>query len=239
LLLGAVSARNVQQSHIEPPFEPMADDYAQLLNPERARIFRIIHRANLSWVLENGLHCGNGKTRSAHWVSIGNQELISKRAYWPVPVAPGGVLNDYVPFYFTPFSPMMLNIRTGWNGVQQHPLQDILILVSNLQRVDALGLNWLFTDTHANNGLARYFTRLEDLSQIDWRILQARDFRRDPDDPGKVGRYQAEALVHRHCPVEGISGVVCYDEAGKIGAEKAMVDASLSLPVEARPRWYV
>lgn len=58
----------------------MADDYAPLLSPERALIFRIIHRANLPWVLQHGLHCGNSATRSEQWVSIGNQELIGKRA---------------------------------------------------------------------------------------------------------------------------------------------------------------
>jgi hypothetical protein len=163
----------------------MADDYAKLLNPERALIFRIIHRANLPWVLQHGLHCGNSATRSDRWVSIGNQELIAKRAQWPVNASPGGVLNDYVPFYFTPFSPMMLAIKTGWNGVQRHPPQDIVILVSDLRRVVAHGLIWLFTDTHANNSVVNYFNRLEDLPRLDWRILQARDFKRDPDDPAK------------------------------------------------------
>lgn len=217
----------------------MADDAAKLLNPERALIFRIIHRANLPWVLQHGLHCGNSATRSKQWVSIGNQELISKRAQWAVGAAPGGVLNDYVPFYFTPFSPMMLNIRTGWNGVQKHPPHDILILVSSLPRLTELGLTWLFTDTHANNGFARYFSRLEDLHHIDWRILQTRDFQRDADDPGKLGRYQAEALVHRHCPLQGLSGIACYDEGGKIAAQQTVVAAGAPLKVIKQPTWYV
>jgi hypothetical protein len=217
----------------------MADDYAKLLNPERALIFRIIHRANLPWVLRHGLHCGNSATRSAQWVSIGNQELIAKRANWPVDAAPGGVLNDYVPFYFTPFSPMMYAIKTGWNGVQRHPPQDIVILVSNLRQVAAQGLTWLFTDTHANNSVVTYFNRLEDLPRLDWRILQARDFKRDPDDPGKFGRYQAEALVYRHCPLQGLSGIVCFDDRGKIAAEQAVNDVGATLRVIKQPSWYV
>lgn len=217
----------------------MADDYANLLNPERALIFRIIHRANLPWVLQHGLHCGNSPTRSDQWVSIGNQELIGKRAHWPVAVEPGGVLNDYVPFYFTPFSPMMYAIKTGWNGVQQHPPQDILILVSSLRRIAEQGLTWLFTDTHANNSVVNYFHRLEDLPQLDWQILQARDFKRDPDDPGKFGRYQAEALVHQHCPLQGLSGIVCFDEDGKMQAQQAVDAAGASLQVIKQPSWYV
>jgi hypothetical protein len=217
----------------------MPETYAELLNPERALIFRIIHRANLPWVLQHGLHCGNSAMRSAQWVSIGNQELIGKRALWPVAAPPGGVLNDYVPFYFTPFSPMMLNIKTGWNGVQQHPPQDILILVSSLPRLAELGLTWLFTDTHANNGVASYFSQLADLQRIDWRILQTRDFKRDPEDPGKVGRYQAEALVHRHCPLQGLSGIVCFDEGGKIASQQAVDAVGAPLKVIKQPTWYV
>jgi len=217
----------------------MPDTYAELLNPERALIFRIIHRANLAWVLEHGLHCGNGETRLTTWVSIGNQELIDRRATWPVGAPPGGVLNDYVPFYFTPFSPMMLAIKTGWNGVPRHPPQDIVILVSSLRRVTALGLGWLFTDTHANNSVVNYFNRLEDLPRLDWRILQARDFKRDPNDPAKFGRYQAEALVHRHCPLQGLSGIACFDDHAKIAAQQAVDAVGATLQVIKKPSWYV
>lgn len=57
----------------------MPNHYGEL-NPEKALIFRIIHRDNLPWVLDNGLYCGNSTVRAPHWVSIGNPELISKRA---------------------------------------------------------------------------------------------------------------------------------------------------------------
>jgi len=55
-----------------------------------------------------------------------------------------------------------------------------------------------------------------DLDQLDWTILQNRDFKRDPDDPAKFGRYQAETLVHRHCPVQVLSGIVCHSDAVKM-----------------------
>jgi hypothetical protein len=216
----------------------MADSYDALLNPERALIFRIIHRANLPWVLDHGLHCGNSATRAAQWVSIGNQELINKRAAWPVKVPPGGVLNNYVPFYFTPFSVMMRNINTGWNGVTQYPNSDILILVSSLRRVSAMGLPFLFTDSHANNNLAGYWSEFSELGRVDWKLLQDRDFKRDPDDPGKFGRYQAEALVHQHLPVQGLSGIVCYTEDVKMEIELALAQKGLNLQVVARKRWY-
>ena len=80
------------------------------LNPEEALIFRIVHRDNLPWILDHGLHARNSHMPDPNFRAIGNADLIDKRATRPVPVPPGGVLSDYVPFYFTPHSIMMFNI---------------------------------------------------------------------------------------------------------------------------------
>jgi hypothetical protein len=79
---------------------------------------------------------------------------------------------------------------------------------------------------------------LADLDKIDWPILQARDFRRDPDDPAKFERYQAEALIHRHLPVSGLRGIVCYTQEMKLNIEKQLQERRLQLPVYARRGWY-
>jgi hypothetical protein len=208
------------------------------LNPQKALIWRILHRTNLPWVLEHGVHCGNSAVRSPQWVSIGNPELIHKRAEHQVPAPPGGVLNDYVPFYFTPFSVMLRNIHTGWNGIKQVPNEDIVILVSSLYRVMDLGLAFLFTDSHAYSGLARYFNDLKHLDQIDWPLLQRRDFKRDPEDPGKLERYQAEALVHRQVPLAAVLGIVCYTDAVRVDIEREMRAQGREFAVHTRPGWY-
>ena len=210
----------------------------QSLNPEKALIWRIVHRDNLPWILDNGLYCGNGGNRSSTWVSIGNDELIVKRASHPVPVGPGGVLNDYVPFYFTPFSVMMKNIHSGRGGVQQRANEEIVILVSSLHYIQEQDLPFAFTDSHAYYQWANFYTDLANLEEIDWQILQQRDFKRDPDDPAKFERYQAEALIHQHCPITGLRGIVCYTEPMKADIEQLLAERGLSLDVYARTRWY-
>jgi len=87
-----------------------------VLSPERALIFRVAHIDNVAWTLENGLHCRNSKTKQPNYREIGNPELILKRANRDVPIKPNGTLSDYIPFYFTPYSPMLYNIKTGWGG---------------------------------------------------------------------------------------------------------------------------
>ncbi|HSI56040.1 MAG TPA: DUF4433 domain-containing protein, partial [Ideonella sp.] len=175
---------------------------------------------------------------SPQWVSIGNPELIDKRAGRTVPVAPGGVLNDYVPFYFTPFSVMLRNIHTGWNGIKQVRNEDIVILVSSLFQVRDLGLRFLFTNSHAYSGVAHYFDDLIHLDQVDWPLLQRRDFKRDPEDPGKLERYQAEALVHHHVPLAALLGIVCYTDAVRADIERRMQAQGAALPVYTRADWY-
>lgn len=208
------------------------------LNPEKALVWRIVHRDNVPWVLDHGLHCGNSEVKAPNWVSIGNPELTSKRATHPVQVAPGGLLNDYVPFYFTPFSPMLRNIQTGWGGIPKRANEEIVILVSSLRRMSEVGLIWLFTDMHAYYQWAKYYNSLDHLDKIDWSILQARDFKRDPDDPAKFERYQAEALVHHHMPVSALLGVVCYTDAVKRSIDEHLAARGLGLAVHVRPGWY-
>lgn len=207
------------------------------LNPGKALIWRIVHRDNLPWILDNGLHCASSEVQAPQYVNIGNVDLIDKRRNRCVPIAPAGFLSDYVPFYFTPFSVMMKNIHSGWS-VQQRNNDEIVILVSSLHRVAELGLPFVFTNAHAYPDWTDYYSDLANLHEVDWSILQRRDFKRDPDDPRKMERYQAEALIHHHLPITGLLGIMCYTDAMKERIQQDVAARGLTLSVHARPGWY-
>lgn len=210
------------------------------LTPEKALIFRITHIENVPWILANGLHCRNSGVLDPNYRDIGNPDLIAKRAGRVVPIPPGGTLSDYIPFYFTPYSPMLLNIKTGHNGMKQTPMREIVILVSALQTLVTKSIPFVFTDRHAYLRTAddAFSSDLADLKRVDWRILQARDFKRAPNDPGKFERYQAEALVHRHMPVEALAGIVCHGPAQEAYLRELVHNTNRQLTVAARPGWY-
>lgn len=215
----------------------MMYNYSSTLNPEKALIWRIVHRDNVPWILENGLHCGNSTVKGKSWISIGNAELINKRAHHAVPVPPNGTLNDYVPFYFTPFSPMLLNIKSG-RGVPKHSNDEIVILVSSVERVRQLSLQFAFTDMHAYYQWAKFYKDPVNLDQIDWSILQTRDFSRDMDDPAKFERYQAEFLIYQHCPVQALLGMICYDSDVEKQLQSWLKQKQIMMDVHVRPGWY-
>jgi ssDNA thymidine ADP-ribosyltransferase, DarT len=208
------------------------------LNPAKALIFRITHRDNVPWILDHGLHCATSSLRDPSFVPIGSEEIIGKRANRQAPDPPGGSLADYVPFYFTPFSPMLLNIKTGLHGVVQRPMEEIVILVSSLHVLLGLGLQFFFTDRHAIYLATNFFSDLEDLDQVPWKQLQERDFRKDPEDPDRFERYQAEALVYQHVPLDALKGIVCYNEAVKTVIDTEVEDRGLELKTKAFVGWF-
>jgi len=119
------------------------------LNPERALIFRVTHRDNLPWILDNGLGAQSGEVLDPNFRQIGDADLIQKRPKRAVPIDPGGTLSNYIPFYFTPCSIMLLNILTGYRGITSVPAEEIVVLVSSLRKVAELGIPFVFTDRHA------------------------------------------------------------------------------------------
>jgi hypothetical protein len=212
---------------------------SKLIDPGKALIFRVVHRDNVAWHLDHGVHCSNSATRNPAYVVIGNKDLISKRETRRISESPGGTLGDYIPFYFTPCSPMLLNILTGRGGVLKRSKKEIVFLVSSLPTLAKHGVRYLFTNCHAYLDIAEFSADPTDLAEwIPWHKLQSRDFRRDPDDPVPFERYQAEALAFRHVPLDALIGLACYDESVKSDLEQLRTTRRLELPVRVRRGWY-
>jgi hypothetical protein len=202
---------------------------------EKALIYRITHRDNIPWILDNGLHCKSSPIVDPAYIDIGDPELIEKRSQHPVPCSPGGMLGDYVPFYFTPFSPMAYNIKTGRNGIRKRGNAELVIIFSSLHKLKESKAPFLFTDRHAISAV-EYYSDLAKLDQIDWGNLQQRDFKRDGSD--KFKRYQAETLVHKHLAIDAILGLVCYNDFAASLLRASAATRGLTVPIAIRTKWY-
>jgi hypothetical protein len=208
------------------------------LTPEKALIFRITHIRNVPWLLDNGAHCAKADCRDPNFVQIGSPDLIGKRSNHPVRVHPFGTLGDYVPFYFTPKSVMLYNIRTGYNGITQRRMSDIAILVTSLHKLVAEKVPFLFTDRHAYLVNAEPTSDLNGLDRLNWKVLRAHDFKKDSDNPEKFEQYQAEALVFRCLPVTALLAIACYGDEQNERLSAEVESRSLNLKVVKKPGWY-
>lgn len=110
----------------------MAPSLSEMLRPQSALIFRITHIENVSWILQNGLHCQNSTKSDPNFRTIGDLDLIEKRHNWSVHQDPGGTLSDYVSFYFTPSSIMLYRVTTESGSLSS---SEIAIIVTSLHRI--------------------------------------------------------------------------------------------------------
>ena len=184
----------------------------KIVDRDNVRIYRIMHRHNFPLILDDGLPCRNMSGVDSSYRNIGNSELIDKRGRREVPIPPGGTLNDYVPFYFTPHSPMLLNIRTG-RGVPHIQNSDIIILVTSFPRLAELDAQSVFSDRHAYLASALFYNQLSDLGQIDWDILNdatSSKIRTTPEKrndirrkPSFSGGFRPDALLGSSATMKG------------------------------------
>ncbi|MGU3494154.1 DUF4433 domain-containing protein [Xanthobacteraceae bacterium A53D] len=206
------------------------------LTPENAYIFRIVHVDNIIPVLQRGCICRRA-AEAERYVEIGNPELIQKRIAREVPVAPGGTLSDYVPFYFTPYSPMLYNIKTGYNGVQKQEMDKIVILISSLRKISSLGLSFVFSDRHAYLRTAQFSNSLLNLGWIAWDALQEKNFRKDNLE--RFEKYQAEALVHQSVPIPAFLAIACYSEQVKTLVSRHAAECAPNAKIITRTEWFL
>jgi hypothetical protein len=132
----------------------------------------------------------------------------------------------------------LYNIKTGWGGIRQRNNDEIVIMVSSLRTLEAENIPFLFTDRHAYLVAAQFYSVLTRLDQIEWGMLQRRDFSNNAEDPSKKERYQAEALIHKHLPVGALAGLVCHNDDVLKSLNVALAKRSQTVKVAKQPSWY-
>lgn len=97
----------------------------------------------------------------------------------------------------------------------------------------------LYTQTSTRiTMMANYYTELGDLNAIDWDLLNRKDFRHDPDDPGKKERYQAEALIWKHVPLDALLGICSFTTQVDETIKTHLVRRRLNVRTIVKKDWY-
>jgi hypothetical protein len=181
--------------------------------------------------------------------NIAYQGAQGKRATKLVAKPPGGVLHDYVPFYFAPRSPMLFTINKGNVPDCPHRQEDIVHLMTTVEAVIEAGLTYVFYDYNATLDFSTCYGDGKDLSKIDWELFHelpsldgyCKYWLSNLNNPRYVLRMetrQAEFLIHKSVPLELITMIGTYDEAKAEAVREILDEAGIELPVEAKPDWY-
>ncbi|AFL83243.1 hypothetical protein Belba_0586 [Belliella baltica DSM 15883] len=205
--------------------------------PNIVRLFRIVHINNVEYLLTHGMYTRNHIQADPNYINIGDRGLITQRNEYPVGITPpNGVLGEYIPFYFGPLSPMLLNIKTGYRGITQRPQGEIIYIVCRLNNVVENCREWCFTDGHAKDQMVtEFYNDLNDINKIHWDVVNLRYWYPVEEFIDRQVRKQAEFLVKHHVPVSCISGIVVLNEARKTFVEEIVTRLGLDIPVLVDP----
>ena len=114
--------------------------------------------------------------------------------------------------------------------------QPVIYLQSTAETVDEAGLNWVFTEGHADMGYTDFFDDFRDLTEVDWPLMKERYWHDTNDDPDRKRKRQAEFLVHQFFPWELVSYVGVYDRSV---AERVSAIIGEEMPeIGIQPDWY-
>ena len=206
--------------------------------PKKIWLYRITHRDNLPHILRHGLVTTGHVEADPNFVGIGDHTLIAVRKDKQVPVPPGGYLSEYVPFYLGAHSPMLLQIKTGNQGVQHRPQEDIVYIISSLDKLKEYGCSYCFTDGHAWDGMTSFYHHYDDLTQIDWNMVKEKHWANTDADFDRKRRKQAEVLAHSKVPVGAIEAIVVKGEETFNFAQEQVTLANLNIKVLNSPKHY-
>jgi hypothetical protein len=208
--------------------------------PAKTWVYHIKHVDLLPSLITNGL-CSDrlASQRDLPELSIAHSHLKQRRARRQVPIPPGGTLDDYVPFYFAPRSPMLFAKHKGNVAGQSTDCTPIVYLVTTTEELHRRGLTILGTDRHALMSYARFTGDDNELTTfVDWPLMQERMWKDEPNDPDKCERRQAELLVHQRVPWDSIRYVATKTPVARDGARAMLESHGASTPLLVRPRWY-
>jgi hypothetical protein len=156
--------------------------------PSPTPILRLVHLDNLDLLVRRGvLHAPNNTPSDGlKYRTIHNEDIQAKRRVCRIPCGPGGVVHDYVAFYFGQLSPMMFQLKTGWVAGYTDRQEPFIYLCSTAQSVVEAGLQFVFSNGHGIMKLTEWFDDLAELEHVDWSIVYERFWKDDPEtDPDR------------------------------------------------------
>ena len=202
-------------------------------------IYHITHRSNLASIVEPGMLFANSEIpdERKEYSTIAHETIQDQRATTPVPCGPGGVLHDYVPFYFAPRSPMLCAIAYG--RVPSCPNQaDVVHLVAAAEEVRDAGLGFAYTDGHGIMVITEFYDDLAQLDNVDWELMEAKYWSDTHEDGDRKRRRQAEFLVHESMPWHMIKEVVVMNGSVEQEVRETLVSIGDATPVRTQRNWY-
>ena len=178
-------------------------------------LFRMTHIENIPHILQYGITHSASPNANRNYLPIGDKSVISTRNDFVL--NNGRRLGEYIPFYFGVRMPMLFVIQHGYNMVDPTFPENIVYMVTSVEKILEKGLEYVFTDGHAIDALSRQYnqTEADNIDNIiDWEAVDARYWKNENDLDLKR-RKEAEFLVLGDIQLSAILGYIVYNDNTK------------------------
>lgn len=198
--------------------------------PEPIYIYHFTHIDNLSSIVENGL-IADSRLSNDSYINSGNSEIKERRKNKAIKF--GGVVADYVPFYFAPRSPMLYTQHINNKIVEEQ----IIYLVAEVFHINNT-YKWCCSDINAAKAMATFYNTIEDLEEnISWDIMKSFMWSNTDQFPDRQDRRMAEFLVHNHVKWDDFWEIGVYDD-NACRKVTEILESAVAKPIRVVPEWY-
>lgn len=211
-----------------------------MTTPQNGLLFHFTHVENLPSIIAHGLRSDSVvRAAGALKVEVGEDRIKAARRFRPVPVPPGGVVADYVPFYFAARSPMLYTIQRGNVAGYQGGQDSIVYLVSKISMMLDGGCAAVFTDRNAYYPYAKFFPDARSAyDEVDWPLMNARMWKNTDTELDRMERRMAEMLVHDEVPFPLIVEIAARSEATLVRVSDLLASVEHQPKLAVRTDWY-
>jgi hypothetical protein len=204
--------------------------------PKKIWLFRITHIENLPHIFKHGLVTANSKHINKAFRQIGDVTMIDYRKDLDAPNPPGGKFVEYIPFYFGPRSPMLYQIATGWEDIEQIEQEKIAYIVSSFDKIKESKIPFFYSNGHARSDTSDKYTHEKNLDKLDWEAIYTRKWKSDASDLRRQMKKQSEFLVKQNVPVTCFEYIGVFNEAAHEKVLALLKAADLDLEVKIDPK---
>lgn len=187
--------------------------------------YHFTHIDNIESIVENnGLLSTNMKNEyGIGHHNVANMNIQNRRSEMKVTVGPGGVVHDYVPFYFASTNKMLLGLLNR-KIVDQPYVVFIAVSIEKLLEEDVI-----FTDASANTNLPpQFYDNPDDLDKLDWSLIDSTKWGEKSEQ--ELHSRMAEVLVYKHVPLDWIETYIVFNKIGKKKIENCYKNFGLHKP---------
>ncbi|OOX29516.1 hypothetical protein BJL85_15760 [Vibrio parahaemolyticus] len=178
--------------------------------------YHFTHIDNLPSIIESGLLSTNEKQKNGiEHTDVANSSIQERRSKMIVTCGPGGVVHDYVPFYFAKRTPMLLNIVKSKNVDQEL----VVFLAVPIDKVTER--NTVFSEASANTTVPPQFhSKPKHLSKLNWDVIDC--WKWTYSDGNSKHEKMAEMLVHQKIGIDDVSHIVVWHKGFKNHVKKTL-----------------